>query len=572
MNDRFYLIRLFAGMMLLGAINASVRADDAVNLFTNGDFTRANDKGTPEGWSHRTPGSGYVKMVAGDGVEIGIANGPEDSFIQQTIALDPATIKRVKLGVIYRYEGIEPGEKGHERGKIQGRFTRGGKDTGAWIDMGNLAGSSEDWVTATREVNVPADVDGLMLRLGFYGTKAGKLMVKQATATPITAQDMAAERAKFRPAEPYGPDVSDSRYNRIRHGINTNGWFCQPWNQKVGGQKGGFNAEFFRGYITADDIAMIKGMGFDHIRLPVDPVFLFNKAEGSLDTTLLGELDRAIALIREHDLAVIVDVHPKSNEFKGLAEKPATREGFVTWLGEFAAHMAKTTDPEWVFLELLNEPGGQKFWANQAWSDYQDRLITIVRASAPEHTIIANGGAYMLVKELGRVTPHPDRNVIWAVHYYEPSPFTHQGAAWMKDWYHPLRDVPWPLTAENLDQTIAKLKDMPARAKSVEVLRDQVKQGYATRQYMEQQIALIAEWSKANQRRVHIGEYGVVDNAPRDSRVRYLQAINEVFEQHGIARSMWNYAGSNYSVVLGKDEPGQRSPDTELAQALGLQP
>jgi endoglucanase len=562
---------MLSAVLFTALISTAAHADDTSdNLFTNGDFTQANDKGTPEGWNHRTPGSGYVKMVPSGGVEIGITSGPEDSFIQQIIPLDPATVKKIKLGVIYRYEGIEPGEKGHERGKIQGRFTKGGRDTGAWIDLGNLSGSSEDWVTATREVNVPADVDGLMLRMGFYSTKAGKLIVKQASAIAITADDLAAERAKYRPAAAYGPEVTDSRFNRIRHGININGWFCQPWNQSVGGKKGGFNAEFFQSYITADDIAMIKGMGFDHIRLPVDPVFLYNKDDGALDTTLLSELDRAIMMIREHDLAVIVDVHPKSSEFRGLSEKPTTREGFVTWWGEFAAHLAKTTDPEWVFLELLNEPGGQRFWANQIWSDYQDRLITIVRANAPDHTIIANGGAYQLVKELGRVTPHPDRNMIWAVHYYEPSPFTHQGAAWMRDWYRPLNEVPWPLTAENLDDTIAKLKDLPAKEKSIEVLRDQVKNGYATREYMEGQIAQIAAWSKQNNIRVHIGEYGVLDDAPRDSRVRYLRAISEVFDKHGIARSMWNYSGSNYSVVLGKDEPGQRSPDTELVEALGL--
>lgn len=565
--------QMLSAVLLTALISTSARADAAANLFTNGDFTQANDQGTPEGWSHRTPGSGYVKMVegaSGGGVEIGIKNGPEDSFIQQIAKIDPATVKKVKLSVIYRYEGIEPGEKGHERGKIQGRFAKGGKDTGSWIDLGNLSGTSEDWITATREVSVPADVDGLMLRMGFYGTKAGKLIVKEVSATAITAEDLAVERAKYRPVEAYGPAVSDEKFARIMHGININGWFCQPWNQVIAGKKGGFNAEHFQAYITPDDATMIKQMGFDHIRLPVDPLFLIDKKDGALMTELLPELDRAIAMIREQGLAVIVDIHPKNNDFKGLSGKPVLREGFVRWWGEFAAHMAKTTDPEWVFLELLNEPGGQKYWANQQWSDYQDRLITAVRASAPDHTIIANGGAYMLVKELGKVTPHPDRNVVWAVHYYEPSPFTHQGAVWMKDWYHPLRDVPWPLTAENLDAAIASIAKDEASEKAAEVLRDQVKNNYATRAHMDEQFAIIAEWSKANERRVHIGEYGVVDTAPRESRLRYLRAINEAFESYGLGRSMWNYSGSKFTLVAGKDEPGKRSIDAEMVEALGL--
>ncbi len=552
-------------------------ADEAkpANLFTNGSFTEAGDGGVPTGWDNRTAGQGYVKTHAKAGdepsfVEIGVNKPGEDSFIQQIVTI-PDDAKQLKLSVTYRWQGVEKGEQGHHQGKVQGRFTKAGKDFGNWIDMGNLTGSSEGWVTPTREVNVNPEADGLMLRVGFYGVKAGRLDVSSAVMNKVTEADIAAARAAYRPAEPYGPEVSDERFGRIQHGVNINGWFCQPWNQKVNGKKGGFNAEFFRSYITAEDLSMIKQMGFDHIRLPVDPDFLFSKAEpGVLQTELLGELDHAIQQIREHGLAVIVDVHPKSGTFKRMAANPVVREAFVPWWGEFAAHLAKTTDPEWVFLELLNEPGGQAFWANQAWEFYQDRLITIVRANAPDHTIIICGGAYMLVKELGRVTPHPDRNTIWAVHYYEPSPFTHQGAAWMKDWYQPLKDVPWPLTEENLEDTIAKLKDHPAREKSVQVLRDQVKNGYATRQYMEEQIALIAAWSKENNRRVHIGEYGALDSSPRDSRLRYHQAISEVFDAHGIARSLWNYSGSNYSVVLGPDNPGDRSPDWEMVEALGL--
>ncbi len=567
---RSMIALLFAALLLM--LSAPVGAQQDGQIFANSDFRKAGTDGVPTGWDRRTATSGYVKTHAQADpsyVEIGVEAEGEDSFIQQVAKL-PEGAKQVKLTVKYRWSDIEPGKQGHQRGKIQGRFTKAGKDTGAWIDMGNLTGSNAEWVESTRTVNVPAEVDGIMLRLGMYGVLAGKVEVASATGQIITAEALAAVREQYRPKEPYGPQVSDARFGRIMRGININGWFCQPWNQSVKGKKGGFNAEFFQSYITDDDIKMIMAMGFDHIRLPVDPQFLINNETGQLVTELLPELDRAIALIRGNGLAVIIDIHPKNNSFKGLSGKQVLREAFVKWWGEFASHMAKTTDPEHVFLELLNEPGGQTYWANATWEAYQDQLITVVRAAAPEHTIIANGGAYQLVKELGRVKPHPDRNVIWAVHYYEPSPFTHQGARWMKDWYHPLNEVPWPLTAENVEETIAKLKDMPAKANSIEVLHDQVKSGYATRAFMEAQIAQVAAWSRENNIRVHIGEYGVVDNAPRDSRVRYLREINEVFDAQGIARSMWNYSGSNYSVVTGKDEPGMRSPDEELVEAMGL--
>lgn len=567
---------LFYGIVALSALLAlalPAHADKA-NLIANPDFTKAKASGAPEGWDHRTQGQGVVKVMEADGrsfVRIGVNNSGEDSFIQQIVKL-PQEAKRIRISVTYRWNDIVSGPKGYMKGKVQGRFTEGGKDFGKWIELGNLTGSSDLWVTKTRESGIPANADGIMLRLGFYSPKSGTLDIAEARVELITAQDIANQRAKYRPAQPYGPEVSDERYNRIRSGVNINGWFCQPWNSTINGKKGGFNAEFFRAYITQEDIDIIKSMGFDHIRLPVDPLGFMDVNTGQIKPELMPELDRAIKMIRDAGLAVIVDVHPKSRPFKAMANKPTVRENFVPWWGRFAKHMAETTDPEWVFLELLNEPGGQKFWAGKVWEAYQDRLITEVRKNAPDHTIIACGGAYMLVKELGRVEPHPDRNIIWAIHYYEPSPFTHQGAAWMKDWYHPLRDIPWPLTEANLDDTIAKLKDHKARSKSVQVLKDQVKNGYATLAFMEEQMALVAEWSKANNIRVHIGEYGVLDDAPRDSKLRYLAAITEIFDKHGIHRSIWNYSGHNYSVVLGPDNPGSRKPDWEQAKALGLTP
>lgn len=566
--------------IMLGAVSTPSRASAAVSLVVNGDFRQAGADGVPVGWAHNTKGRGYVKThtdATPPYVEIGIVNGPEDSFIQQVIPVNrpqpegAARVVGLKLAATCRHEGIVPGSKSHECGKVQARFTKGGKDFGAWIDLGDLRGTSKEWTTVSREVDIPAEADGLLLRLGFYGTKAGKLEVASVVATPVTAADRAAERAKHRPAGPYGPAVSAARYGRIMRGININGWFCQPWNQKIDGKKGGFNEEFLQGFITGEDIGMIAAMGYDHVRLPVDPILLMDVESGALEPRFLPELDRAMAMIRAKGLAVIVDVHPKSPAFKGLAEKPALCEAFVAWWGCFARHLAGTTDPEWVFLELLNEPGGQKFWAGRKWQDYQDRLISVVRANAPEHTLVANGGGYMLARELGKVAPHPDRNVLWAVHYYEPSPFTHQGALWMKEWYHPLQDVPWPFGEDDVEPAIARLKAHKAKAQAAQVLRDMAREGTATREHMAAQVALIAAWGREHGIRVHVGEYGVVDRAPRESRLRYLAALNAEFEKHGLARAMWNYGGgSGFSTVLGPDEPGKRKPDWELVEAMGM--
>jgi endoglucanase len=59
--------------------------------------------------------------------------------------------------------------------------------------------------------------------------------------------------------------VPASRLAHIRHGINLSGWFAQVYDSK------GYTKEHLQTWTTAEDIALIKSMGFDHVRLSVNP-------------------------------------------------------------------------------------------------------------------------------------------------------------------------------------------------------------------------------------------------------------------------------------------------------------
>ncbi|MGF1633468.1 MAG: glycoside hydrolase family 5 protein [Phycisphaerae bacterium] len=541
-------------------------------LVANPTFAEGEVGDLPPGWDHRTAGQGYVKLAEEAGerfVSIGLNSAGEDSFIQQIVKL-PEDAVSVRVSATYRYSDVVPGAKGHMQGKVQARLTEAGREIGGWIGLGDLTGTSEGWVSQVREVAVPERADGLMLRIGFYSPESGRIDVQAYGATVVTQAMVEARRAAFRPAEPFGPAVTQSRYDNLKHGLNINEWMCQPFNVRLDGEKGGYTAEHFRRYITERDIAMIRDMGFDHVRLAIDPGFIMDDA-GHLKPDLLGEVDRAIQMILNTGMAVIVDVHPKTNRFKAMRDNPVLARQFVPWWGQFARHLS-STDPERVFLELLNEPGGQQFYGQQ-WSDYQDKLIMEVLRNAPEHTIIASSGGWQLVKDLAEFEPHPDRNIIYAVHYYEPSQFTHQGAMWMKDWYRPLKGVPWPVTEENLDVALAAVDEKhPAAEQAKKVLRDMVKQGIATHERMLENMRTVAAWSKQHDRKVIINEFGVyIDFAPRESRLIYLDALTKAMADNDIHWSLWAY-DANYDVVLNVDDPEARTPDTEVVEALNLRP
>ena len=91
------------------------------------------------------------------------------------------------------------------------------------------------------------------------------------------------------------------RAEKLKRGINVSGWFAQVYDQR------GYTAEHFQSWITADDIALIKAMGFDHVRLSVNPEPMFSAREpNKIPPEYLGYLDAAVKMILDHGLAVVI--------------------------------------------------------------------------------------------------------------------------------------------------------------------------------------------------------------------------------------------------------------------------
>ena len=62
-----------------------------------------------------------------------------------------------------------------------------------------------------------------------------------------------------------GSSLAQRRAAHLRHGINLSEWFAQVYDPK------GYTKEHFENWTTASDMALIKSMGFDHVRLSVNP-------------------------------------------------------------------------------------------------------------------------------------------------------------------------------------------------------------------------------------------------------------------------------------------------------------
>lgn len=170
------------------------------------------------------------------------------------------------------------------------------------------------------------------------------------------------------------PSLAQRRASHLRHGINLSGWFAQVYDPK------GYTKEHFENWTTANDIALIESMGFDHVRLSInpEPMMRHNQAD-QLPPEYLGYLDSAVKMVLDQGLAVIVDMHPES-EFKArLVQHDDVVEQFSDFWRAIARHYS-SYDREMVFFEVLNEP---EFRDRYRWAGVQAKLATAIREGAP---------------------------------------------------------------------------------------------------------------------------------------------------------------------------------------------
>src|SRR5580658_2568898 len=127
--------------------------------------------------------------------------------------------------------------------------------------------------------------------------------------------------------------VAFARSEKLKRGINASEWFAQVYD------KLGYTPEHFQAWTTADDIALIKAMGFDHVRLSVNPEPMFNPREpNKIPAEYLRSLDAAVKMILDHSLSVVIDLHPESDFKARLAKDDEFVEQFADFWRALAEH------------------------------------------------------------------------------------------------------------------------------------------------------------------------------------------------------------------------------------------
>ncbi len=342
------------------------------------------------------------------------------------------------------------------------------------------------------------------------------------------------------------------RASHLRRGINASMWFAQSPHD--------YSSQRLTTYTTSDDFKLIHGLGFDHVRLSIDPAPLLKPPlTHGMNADHLALLDAAVKQILDNHLNVVLDIHPEDDYKRPLAADKEAQAAFIRFWSDFATHYA-STDPEHVYFEILNEPEVED---PDAWANLQGQVVPVIRRAAPQHTIIATAGRYSGLRELLKFQPVSDRNVIYTFHDYEPFPFTHQGAGWTMAEVKHLSQIPYPSTPENIRPKLTEEEDLASQF----WLNDYGLDTWNAAR-ISSTISFARKWGEQYHVPVWCGEFGVFrDHADPQMRAQWIHDMRVALEQNGIGWNMWDYR-ANFGIVT--DVNGKRVPDPAIVNALGL--
>ena len=169
---------------------------------------------------------------------------------------------------------------------------------------------------------------------------------------------------------------------------------------------------------TVAQLQALREKGFTHIRLLLDE----SRIGGEEREAYLDRMFEQIILLFSLDYAVSLDLHAG-----GIFERGASdAEAQLLDLWRAIANRVRSLDPEKLAVELLNEPQTD----SATWWPVAARLAAEIRRILPDHTIVVGPAGPQRHETLAGLEPLGDRNIVYAIHYYDPFAFTHQGADW----------------------------------------------------------------------------------------------------------------------------------------------
>lgn len=277
--------------------------------------------------------------------------------------------------------------------------------------------------------------------------------------------------------------------------------------------------------VRPEYLKLIKEARFDFVRLPVRwSAHADAAAPYAISPSFLARVDEIVGWALANRLAIILDFQ----NYEELMTTPsANLERFLGIWRQLADHY-KASPPQ-VMFELLNEPHDQ---LNTSWNDCARQALGIIRSSNPDRLVVLDAPASAHYAALGALQVPDDPHIIASFHFYDPFPFTHQGANWLGADTQGWLGTSWQGTD-------------------------------AERAYIQRSFDSVSAWARLHHVRVLLGEFGSYSTADLPSRVRWTSFVARLAEQHGFPWAYWEFAAG-----FGVYDPRAGVWRTGLLQAL----
>lgn len=179
--------------------------------------------------------------------------------------------------------------------------------------------------------------------------------------------------------------------------------------------------------VQPDYFARVAEAGFDHIRLPVSWTHhAATEAPYTVDPDFFTRVDEVLAMAEAINVKVILNDH----HHEELDANPVGESArFLAIWDQIATRYANRGD--WLHFEILNEPHGQFDTTPALWNALLVDALNLIRSTNPVRKVLVGPVNYNSIHYLDQLEVPNDPNLIASIHYYDPFPFTHQGATWI---------------------------------------------------------------------------------------------------------------------------------------------
>ena len=326
----------------------------------------------------------------------------------------------------------------------------------------------------------------------------------------------------------------------IRTGVNVSHWLSQSESR----------GEERRRYMTRADFDTIASMGFDHVRMPVDEVQLWDSL-GNKEAEGFGLLHDAIGWAFAANLRVIVDLHIiRAHYFNAGSNKlwtvPAEQEKLVNMWCQLSDELHQYPNDRLAY-EILNEPVAND---PEDWNKVLNKVISAIRAKEPGRKIVVGSDLWQIPATFPELRfPEIDSNLILSFHFYAPMALTHHTAPWT-----PIAEYRGPVNYPGQIVDTSYYKDMPPTA--AEFMRTTAN-GCFTKEVLAEEMLPAIKVAKEHHLQLYCGDYGVYPKIPEDIMLRYYKDLCEIFNENGIAYCHWNYK-ADFPVVDSHGTPNRK--------------